>query len=210
MLYEGLLLGSLLFNPVSINCTSNYTNTLITTNIYDFQQLDSEIRTDIYLYVVNDSDTNIGDIGLDFNIVVDGTLYSYVYSADIFYGSDYMGMTKFEYYDSESSILSDGLYVSKSGDDVGTDFTTGDIYITIPYQTSDSVVEGITDGIGLLSPITNEFLNSFTAIFWDSTANDGEGALTTFSSFALTFLGVSITFAVVKLALNLIRGKTGA
>ena len=208
MLYEGLLIGSLLFNPVVIqNSNVNISNTLITTNIYDIKQLDTEILPKVYLYVVSDSDTGIGDTGLEFSIILDNTQWNYGWNGMIYGG----GSFEFNYLSSSSvSGYVDGFYFSKEDGDAGTNFSIDKVYLAIPYTTSDSVVEGITDGIGLLSPITNEFLNSFTSIFWDSTANDGEGALTTFSSFALTFLGVSITFAVVKLALNLIRGKTGA
>ena len=208
MLYEGFLIGSLLFNPVVIqNSNVNISNTLITSNIHDIEKLDTEIFSKIYLYVVNDTEDGIGDYGLTFSIILDDTQWKYGWNGNIDGGES----CKFDYLSSSSvSGYVDGLYVSKEDGDAGTNFSIDKVYLAIPYTTSDSVVEGITDGIGLLSPITNEFLNAFTSIFWDSTANDGEGALTTFSSFALTFLGVSITFAVVKLALNLIRGKTGA
>ena len=53
---------------------------------------------------------------------------------------------------------------------------------------------------------TTNFKNGFSALIWNSEDN----SLTTFGNFALIFLGVSITFAIVKLCLNLIRSKTGA
>ena len=74
----------------------------------------------------------------------------------------------------------------------------------------NAIIEAIQSGLGLMNTIANEFLTGFSTLFWDSTANSGSGGLTTFGNFCLIFLGVSITFAVVKLALNLIRGKTGA
>ena len=74
----------------------------------------------------------------------------------------------------------------------------------------NAIIQAITSGLGLMSTIANEFLTGFSTLFWDATANSGAGGLTTFGNFALIFMGVSITFAVVKLALNLIRGKTGA
>lgn len=71
------------------------------------------------------------------------------------------------------------------------------------------IIEAIQSGLGLMSNITKELLNGFTTLFWDTSASDGAGALTTLGMFALVFLGISITFAVVKLALNLIRSNTG-
>lgn len=68
-----------------------------------------------------------------------------------------------------------------------------------------AIIEAITSGLGLMGEITKQLLDGFTTLFWNSTAS----TLTTLGMFALIFLGVSITFAVVKLALNLIRGKTG-
>lgn len=70
----------------------------------------------------------------------------------------------------------------------------------------DSVISSITSGLGLMGDITTNFKNGFSALIWNSEKN----SLTTFGNFALIFLGVSITFAIVKLCLNLIRSKTGA
>ena len=74
----------------------------------------------------------------------------------------------------------------------------------------NAIIQAITSGLGLIGSLCSEFLDGFTALFWDSTANTGAGALTTFGLFAMIMLGVSITFAVVKLVLNLIRSNTGA
>ena len=73
-----------------------------------------------------------------------------------------------------------------------------------------AIIQAIKDGLGLISDLASEFLNGFTSLFWDATANAGAGGLTTFGTFALVMLGVSITFAVIKLCLNVIRGNTGA
>ncbi len=72
-----------------------------------------------------------------------------------------------------------------------------------------AIIDAIKSGLGLMQSIANELLNGFSTLFWDAAANDGAGALTTLGNFALVFLGISITFAVVKLALNLIRSNTG-
>lgn len=70
----------------------------------------------------------------------------------------------------------------------------------------DSVIGSITSGLGLMDDITKQFGSGFGALIWDSTKNQ----LTIFGNFALIFLGVSITFSIVKLCLSLIRSKTGS
>lgn len=73
-----------------------------------------------------------------------------------------------------------------------------------------AIIQAIKDGLGLISDLASEFLTGFTSLFWDASANSNAGGLTTFGTFALVMLGVSITFAVIKLCLNVIRGNTGA
>ena len=70
----------------------------------------------------------------------------------------------------------------------------------------NAIIEAIKSGLGLMTNIVSEFSSGFSALIW----NSEENTLTTFGNFALIFLGVSITFAIVKLCLNLIRSKTGA
>lgn len=72
-----------------------------------------------------------------------------------------------------------------------------------------AIIDAIKSGLGLIADLAKEFLDGFTALFWDANAGS-TGALTTFGTFALVMLGVGVTFAVVKLVLNLIRGNTGA
>jgi hypothetical protein len=72
-----------------------------------------------------------------------------------------------------------------------------------------AIIDAIKSGLGLISEIAKEFLAGFTALFWDATANSNAGALTTFGTFCLIFLGISITFGLVKMAIYLIRSKTG-
>lgn len=71
---------------------------------------------------------------------------------------------------------------------------------------ANAIIEAIKSGLGLMSNIANEFLNGFSTLLWDAT----HSTLTTFGNFVLIFLGVSITFSIVKLCMNLIRSKTGA
>ena len=73
-----------------------------------------------------------------------------------------------------------------------------------------AIIQAITSGLGLISELASEFLSGFSALFWDPTANTGSGALTVFGTFALVMLGVAVSFAIVKLVLNLIRSNTGA
>ena len=71
---------------------------------------------------------------------------------------------------------------------------------------ANAIIEAIKSGLGLMSNICNEFLKGFSTLIWDST----NSTLTTFGNFILIFLGVSITFSIVKLCMNLIRSKTGS
>ena len=73
-----------------------------------------------------------------------------------------------------------------------------------------AIIDAIKSGLGLIGDLASEFLNGFSTLFWDSTANSGAGGLTDFGTFALVMLGVAITMAVISLVLNLIRGNTGA
>lgn len=73
-----------------------------------------------------------------------------------------------------------------------------------------AIIEAIKSGLGLIGDLAREFLNGFEALFWDKTANSGAGALSSFGVFACVMLGIGVSFAVVKLVLNLIRGNTGA
>lgn len=73
-----------------------------------------------------------------------------------------------------------------------------------------AIIDAIKSGLGLIGDLASEFLTGFSTLFWDSTANSGSGALTVFGTYALVMLGVAITFAVISLVMNLVRGGTGA
>lgn len=73
-----------------------------------------------------------------------------------------------------------------------------------------AIINAIKSGLGLIADLAGEFMNGFSTLFWDSTANSGAGGLTDFATFALIMLGVAVSFAVVKLVLNIIRSNTGA
>lgn len=72
-----------------------------------------------------------------------------------------------------------------------------------------AIIDAIKSGLGLIGDLAEEFLTGFNALVWDPTANQGAGALTTVAIFGFVMLGVSVSFAIVKLVLNLIRGNTG-
>lgn len=73
-----------------------------------------------------------------------------------------------------------------------------------------AIINAIKSGLGLIADLAGEFMNGFSTLFWDSTANSGAGGLTDFATFALIMLGVAVSFAIVKLVLNIIRSNTGA
>lgn len=73
-----------------------------------------------------------------------------------------------------------------------------------------AIIDAIKSGLGLIGDLANEFLEGFTNLFWDATANSGAGALTVFGTFSLVMLGIGVTFAVIKLVLNILRSNTGA
>lgn len=72
-----------------------------------------------------------------------------------------------------------------------------------------AIINAIKSGLGLIEDLASEFLSGFNTLVWDPTAGEGAGALTTVGVFAFVMLGVSVSFAVIKLVLNLIRGNTG-
>ena len=71
------------------------------------------------------------------------------------------------------------------------------------------MIEAIQSGFSLLGALAQNFLTAFTTLFWDATANSGAGSLTIFGNWTLIMLSISIVFAVLMLAFNLIRSNTG-
>lgn len=74
---------------------------------------------------------------------------------------------------------------------------------------ASAIISAIESGFDLLSSLAENFLSAFTTLFWDATANSGAGQLTVFANFSLIMLSVSIVFAVLALAFNMIRSNTG-
>lgn len=77
---------------------------------------------------------------------------------------------------------------------------------TTQASMGNSIINAIKSGLGLIGDLASQFLLGFSTLFWNNTTN----TLTTFGTFALVFLGVAITMAVISLVLNIIRGNTGA
>lgn len=73
-----------------------------------------------------------------------------------------------------------------------------------------SIIEAITSGLGLIGNLASEFLDGFSTLVWTPASSGTGGTLTVFGTFAFVMLGVSVSFAVIKLVLNLVRGNTGA
>lgn len=71
------------------------------------------------------------------------------------------------------------------------------------------IISAVTSGLGLIKPIAEEFLKGFETLVVDPTAAEGAGALTSVGVFAFVLLGIAVSFSVIKLVLNLLRGNTG-
>lgn len=74
---------------------------------------------------------------------------------------------------------------------------------------STAIINAIKSGFSLGQDIAEMFLNMFTTLFWDATANSGAGALTTFGEFSLIFLSIAIVFTVIMLAFGVLTRNTG-
>lgn len=72
------------------------------------------------------------------------------------------------------------------------------------------IINAIKSGLGLIKDLASEFLDGFETLVWVPADGNVAGHLTSVGTFCLVFLGVSISFAVVRLILNLLRGNTGA
>ena len=72
-----------------------------------------------------------------------------------------------------------------------------------------AIINAIKDGLGLIGDLASEFLEGFSTLIWDATANTGAGGLTTFGTYAFVMLGIAVTFSVISLCLGLFRGNSG-
>jgi hypothetical protein len=72
-----------------------------------------------------------------------------------------------------------------------------------------AIVNALKTGLSLIQDLAEAFLNGFTTLFWDATANSGAGALTVFGEYALIMLSVAIVFAVISLCFGVLRSNAG-
>lgn len=71
------------------------------------------------------------------------------------------------------------------------------------------IITSITSGLGIIDDLASEFLAGFETLVWVPAVGETAGHLTSVGVFAFVMLGVSVSFAVIKLCLNLLRGNTG-
>lgn len=72
------------------------------------------------------------------------------------------------------------------------------------------IINAIKSGLGLIKDLASEFLDGFETLVWVPADGNVTGHLTSVGIFMFVMLGVSVSFAVVKLILNILRGNTGA
>ena len=209
----GLLVGL----PIQLSSTSSIIDNIpINNNFYDYYLTHTYQYSDYYLILDLNSDSYVFKIG-DYIVcpfLEDFTNETKQYAKFTFdYSSSINGSNNNIYYIfncsdfeslSDSDMTNNIMYTSSA---LTNDYTINinQMYfgvLTTKYTLldSDSIISSITSGLGLMGDITTNFKNGFSALIWNSTDNK----LTTFGNFALIFLGVSITFAIVKLCLNLI------
>lgn len=70
---------------------------------------------------------------------------------------------------------------------------------------AQAIINAIKSGLGLIGDLATEFGSGFTALLWNAETS----SLTNFGIFAFVMLGISVTFAVIRLCLNLLRSNTG-
>lgn len=79
-----------------------------------------------------------------------------------------------------------------------------DIQANQPVSIGESIIGSIASGLGIIPNIAGEFLAGFSKLLWNN------NQLTDFAIYSLVFLGIAITFAIVKLVLMIVRNNTGA
>lgn len=72
-----------------------------------------------------------------------------------------------------------------------------------------AVIEAIESGLGLIQKLAEEFLSGFETLVWVPASGETAGHLTTVGTFAFVMLGVAVSFSVIKLVCNMLRGNTG-
>ena len=217
--YTITLTGSEFFNYHYDNL-ANYLNNNTISNTSSFNNISSFVYTDGVFEID-------ADVSFEYNSLDTEDSLTYVYSNETDYiiesqiGLD-LGITYNFYYhinvytseydEVDSNIVNDTSfsfewYIGSTNYSAIKSAIELDIQANQPAQANsigEEIIETITSGLGLTKELADEFLTGFGTLFWNN------GALTNFSMFALIMLGVAVSFAVVKLVLNIIRGNTGA
>ncbi len=198
----GLLAGL----PITLNQSNNEISYDINNNFsYCF---DSSNNFDNSYCIILDFNENVTSL-TEMSISIYYNNVTYIYHFSTFINNNYMAFT---FNSTDTYVTNNSIDLDFTSTSFGVNsYTLNNVYIA--KQTSslspingDNIIGSITSGLGLMGDITTNFKNGFSSLIW----NSEENTLTTFGNFALIFLGVSITFAIVKLCLNLIRSKTGA
>lgn len=159
--------------------------------------------------------------GFQYNLSVFWNSNNETYQSDKVENGDENTITYFEDTEQEGFSIScinevwSGTYTTENNVTVNEEGTLTALYQYIyneenPQPTSgqvgSSIINAIKSGLGLIGDLASQFLIGFSTLFWNATAQ----ALTPFGMFSLVMLGVAITFAVIKLVLNILRSNTGA
>lgn len=118
-------------------------------------------------------------------------------------------VAQMEYYNSntgEKVVMSETIVVNQNGTESNLWNWLYNQVNPSSEQVGTSIINAIKSGLGLIGDLASQFLLGFSTLFWNATAQ----SLTTFGMFALVMLGIGITFAVIKLVLNILRSNTGA
>lgn len=199
----GMLTGLPLSAPNAGGSQTNYN--VATNNIYDIyygKYFNSQFTLSANAYLALDCSNSAGG-----SVLVYSNYTKYTYSFNQKVGNYEIYKYSSQSTSTETNLINFSLSMSSSSNPI----TINQAYLLLPTNNisiinGNSIINSITSGLGLMGDITTNFKNGFSALIWNSEKN----TLTTFGNFALIFLGVSITFAIVKLCLNLIRSKTGA
>ena len=199
-----MLLGSLMFSNGSSNGAVNVSHPYSASfNLSESSiNLISNVSYQKIVLKFNNATFNVEDCYIHLTNYPNGLFSRYNINEDQFF--------TFASADYENQYTPTMFYIYASNPDspLNGTFDSVSVYMDLTSSTSSTIGSGIidtiSDGLGLMEDIASEFLTGFTTLFWK------DNQLTIFGQFALIFMGISITFSIIKLCLNLIRGKTGA
>lgn len=186
----------------TITFTPNELNNYTWVNLASVFAENIENQVTSLSYVVYNGNTYTYD---EYQIEVDDTYVSYQN------GNDYIYFSSSDYWtnniNDEQIQFEYNLtwYYSELYEDF-VDAIELDIQANTPESMGEQIIDTITSGLGLIGDLAQEFLTGFSKILWDAEHTK----LTDFALFSLIMLGVTVSFAVIKLVLNIVRSNTGA